>query len=95
MGLRGGGLSRMRTGLHLKFPANREINREFRQIRPSAAILAPSRRANSMACRPIPYLMEQGILAGATGNFCGRTRKYGCVIAGRIRAKQVDRLQPH
>jgi hypothetical protein len=74
----GGGRSRMRTGLHLKFPANREINRQFRQIRPFAAIPARDWRANSMACRLIPYLTEQGILAGATGISCGRIGKYGC-----------------
>jgi Polyprenyl synthetase len=33
-----------------EFPANREINREFRGIRPSAAISASSRRANLMTC---------------------------------------------
>jgi hypothetical protein len=59
----------MRTSLHLKFPANREINREFRQIRPSAAILAPSQQANPMACSKIPYATEQGIFLTEQGIF--------------------------
>ena len=53
--LRGGGRSHMRTRLHPKFPANREINREFRQIRLLGAILKTDTRANSEACSEIPY----------------------------------------
>ena len=34
----------------LKFPANREINREFCRFRPSCTIFAPNRRANSVVC---------------------------------------------
>ena len=45
---------------NLKFPDNREINREFFKFGPFSAILAPNRRANSIACRRIPYEMEQG-----------------------------------
>ena len=45
-----------------KFPANREINREFCRIRPHEAIFAPAQAANSMPCREIPY-------ANGTGNF--------------------------
>jgi hypothetical protein len=36
--LRGGGCTPDRTGLQLKFPANREINREFCRFRPSCRI---------------------------------------------------------
>jgi hypothetical protein len=36
--VRGGGRSQGRTCLSNKFPGNREINREFRQIQPFAAI---------------------------------------------------------
>src|SRR5262249_48130418 len=52
-----------------KFPANREINREFRKFRASAAISASNQGANSKACRQIPYATEQGIFAAITGNF--------------------------
>src|SRR5450759_2512675 len=54
-------------------PANREINREFCRFRRSAAVLASSRRANSMTCIEIPYVTEQGIFGGLTGNFFQRT----------------------
>ena len=60
-GLRGGGRSPSRTCLHLKFPANREINREFRQIRLLSAIFKADTQANSEACSEIPYATEQGI----------------------------------
>jgi hypothetical protein len=50
-----------------KFPANREINREFRQIRLVGAILHADTRANSEACREIPYSAEQGIFAKEQG----------------------------
>jgi hypothetical protein len=43
-----------------KFPANREINREFCRIRPLSAILKADMRANSEACSEIPYATEQG-----------------------------------
>jgi hypothetical protein len=46
-----------------EFPANREINREFREIRLLGAILHGSTRANSEACSEIPYSAEQGIFA--------------------------------
>jgi hypothetical protein len=54
-----------------KFPDNRENNREFFRIWPFArlaAILAPTRRANSMACVKIPYANEQGIFGRVSGN---------------------------
>ena len=58
-----------RTGLHAKFPfPNREKNREFRGIRPTAAISASHRRANSMACKQIPYRKR-------TGNFWSHNRE--------------------
>jgi len=40
---------------------NREINREFRRIRPSIAIFVSDRLAVSMAYKRIPYVTEQGI----------------------------------
>ena len=33
-----------------KFPANREINREFYRFRPSGPIFTPNRQADSVAC---------------------------------------------
>jgi hypothetical protein len=50
-----------------KFPANREINREFHRIRPIAAILKADTRANSEACSEIPYATEQGIISEEQG----------------------------
>jgi hypothetical protein len=50
-----------------KFPANREINREFRRIRLLGAILKADTRANSEACSKIPYSTEQGIFAKEQG----------------------------
>jgi hypothetical protein len=55
-GLRGGGCSRSRTGLHFKFPANREKNREFCVLRSSAAILTSDRCVNSKAFSQIRQL---------------------------------------
>jgi hypothetical protein len=50
-----------------KFPANREINKEFRRIRLLGAILKADTRANSEACCEIPYSTEQGIFARKQG----------------------------
>jgi hypothetical protein len=46
-----------------RFPANREINREFCRFHPSGVIFASIRLINSMACSEIPYATEQGIFA--------------------------------
>jgi hypothetical protein len=50
-----------------KFPDNREINREFFNFGPFYAILAPNQRANSSACRKIPYAAEQGMFLAEQG----------------------------
>jgi hypothetical protein len=50
-----------------KFPDNREINREFFKFGSFSAIPAPNQRANSIACRTIPYAMEQGIFLAEQG----------------------------
>jgi hypothetical protein len=42
-----------------EFPANREINREFRRIRLLGAILKADMPANSDACGKIPYSTQQ------------------------------------
>jgi hypothetical protein len=68
--LNGGGRSRSRTRLQPReFPANREINREFRRIPPRGAILKAGTRANSEPCTEIPYSAEQGIVAKEQGIF--------------------------
>jgi hypothetical protein len=50
-----------------KFPANREINREFCGFWRLAAILTPNRRAGSMVYNQIPYATEQGIFKRVSG----------------------------
>jgi hypothetical protein len=50
-----------------EFPANREINREFRRIRLLSAILKADTRANSKAFSEIPYSTKQGIFAKEQG----------------------------
>jgi hypothetical protein len=49
------------------FPANREINREFRRIPPSTAIFVSDERADSIAYGGIPYATEQGIFRCVSG----------------------------
>src|SRR5262249_24798941 len=39
----------------------REINREFRKIRPSSAIFTSDQRLHSIAYGQVPYATEQGI----------------------------------
>jgi hypothetical protein len=46
-----------------KFPANRDINREFWRSRPLDTILIIDTRANSAAYSEIPYLAKQGIIS--------------------------------
>ena len=50
-----------------KFPANRDINREFRQIRSLCEILNADTRAISKAFSQIPYTTEQGIISAEQG----------------------------
>jgi hypothetical protein len=65
------------------FPANREINREFRRTRLLSAILKADRRANSEPCSEIPYSTEQGIFAKEQGICTRETAKFD---AGTCRA---------
>ena len=51
----------------LKFPASREKNREFSQIRALGTILKADTRANSKATSEIPYATEQGIISAEQG----------------------------
>ena len=50
-----------------KFPANREINREFCRIRSLCEILKVDMRANSKAFSRIPCATEQGIISAEQG----------------------------
>jgi hypothetical protein len=50
-----------------KFPANREINREFCRIHPLCEILNADTRAISKAFGQIPYATEQGIISVEQG----------------------------
>ena len=50
-----------------KFPANREINREFCRIRSLCKILRADTRAISKAFSQIPYTTEQGIYSAEQG----------------------------
>jgi hypothetical protein len=50
-----------------KFPANREINREFRRISTLCEILEADTPVNSKTFRPIPYATEQGIISAEQG----------------------------
>src|SRR5262249_18332993 len=50
-----------------KFPANREINREFRRIGVLVRNLIADTREDSETCSEIPYSTEQGIFAKEQG----------------------------
>ena len=54
-GLGGGVGSHMRTGLHLQFPANREINREFCVSGPSEANFVARNHCAAATFYEIPY----------------------------------------
>src|SRR5262245_6669219 len=71
---------------HLEFPANREINREFRQNRRLDAILHADTPANSEACSEIPYSTKQGIFAKEQGILdCTRRGEQGfCLLKTEI-----------
>jgi hypothetical protein len=58
-----------------EFPENREIYREFLSFGRFSAIFVPNRRANSAVYNKSPYVMEQGIFFGRTGNFFAGTGK--------------------
>ena len=51
----------------LKFPANREKNREFRRIQHLNAILKTNTRANSETSSQIRYATKQGIISAEQG----------------------------
>src|SRR5262249_60205460 len=50
-----------------------KLTGNFAESEPSATILTFNQRANSKACRQIPYTAEQGNFAAITGNFFGIT----------------------
>jgi hypothetical protein len=97
--MRGGGRSDRRTCLSNKFPGNREINREFREIQPFAAIHASSQRAKSIACGQIPCAMEQGKfkwtsgkIKWTSGKISRRTEKFILPITDRLSTAAPPRL---
>jgi hypothetical protein len=59
--------SKSNASLCRDFPANREINREFRRIRLLSAAWKADRQANSVARSEIRYSAEQGIFAQEQG----------------------------
>jgi hypothetical protein len=59
---------------------NREINREFRRIRPSVAIFVSDQRADSIVYGRIPCGTEQGIFKCVSGNFFRGTGKFNLQI---------------
>ncbi|MGB8075885.1 MAG: hypothetical protein WCF55_24050, partial [Pseudolabrys sp.] len=65
-----------------EFPANREINREFRQIRLLGAILHADTRANAKACSEIPYSTKH--FREGTGNLHARTENLNQLWCGAI-----------
>jgi hypothetical protein len=50
-----------------EFPANREINRDIRQIGPREPISNPNTRAKLLTCGKIPYATEQAIILEEQG----------------------------
>ena len=58
------------------FPANREINREFRQISPLFDIFEAKTQANSKAFGRIPSKNRTGNCFGGTGNSAARTGNF-------------------
>jgi hypothetical protein len=61
-----------------EFPANREIYREFRRIRPPGSILEADTHGNSRACSGIPYAKRTGNYFEGTGNSSGGTGNFTC-----------------
>jgi len=59
-------------GLEFRFPANREIYREFYENRAVWQKIARKNAAKSVSCRTIPYKMKQGINSRRTGNLLSR-----------------------
>jgi hypothetical protein len=55
------------------FPANREINREFRGFRSSAEVFASGATREFKGFQPNSYAMEQGIVLAEQGNHFCRT----------------------
>jgi|GraSoiStandDraft_17_1057272.scaffolds.fasta_scaffold303952_2 hypothetical protein len=64
-----------------KFPANREINREFCRIRPSMAIFMSDQRADSIPYSGIPCATEQGISKRVSGKIF-KEQGIGTLISG-------------
>jgi hypothetical protein len=66
-----------------RFPANREINREFCKIGSIRRNFVSDQRAHSMPYSGIPCATEQGIFKCVSGNFFRGTGKFNQVRARR------------
>jgi hypothetical protein len=64
-----------------KFPANREINREFYRTHPLCEIFNADTRAISKTFGRIPYATEQGIISAEQGILA---QEHGILPANRI-----------
>src|SRR5215211_8589426 len=64
----------------LKFPENREFNREFWKFRPLAAKSSLISRGCSAAYSQIPCAQEQGIFTGRTGKAFRGTGNFGSLF---------------
>jgi hypothetical protein len=79
----------------LKFPANRENNREFHRVRALGAILKVDPRAKSEACSEIPYATEQGIISAEQGILVQEQGIFPGAIIKVIKAVTSARLRVH
>jgi hypothetical protein len=73
-----------------KFPANREIYREFYENRAVWQKIARENAAKSVSCRTIPYKMKQGINLRRTGNLLSRAGNLQR-LAGKLPASFLHR----
>jgi hypothetical protein len=82
----------MRTGLRRKFPANREINREFCGFRPSTTILVLQMASKFNGLQSSSLCNGTGNLCAETGNVLQRTGNFRQDIRERCRptASQVE-----
>jgi hypothetical protein len=66
----GGVFSQIRTGLHLQFPANREINREFCDFDAFPSDFGTKDPGAAATSQQIPYANQQGKYYKEQGIFC-------------------------
>jgi hypothetical protein len=80
--------------MQAKFHANREIYREFYEIRAVWQKIARENAAKSVSCRPIPSKIKQGINSRRTGNLLSRTGNLQR-LAGKLPASFLHRRCGH